>query len=102
LGVVLRGLEIGVNKDVNGVEGRQTISPKAGRIGIMPRLLTADDIMPLVASLTENERARLIRWIGSPGGADATAYAAKPPNRDEFQGDEEPAGWDGEGWEEFH
>jgi hypothetical protein len=35
---------------------------------MVPRLLTADDIMPLVASLTERERIRLLRWIAAPHG----------------------------------
>jgi hypothetical protein len=68
----------------------------------MPRLLTADDIIPLVASLTDSERARLLRWIASPGGTDASAYTAAPPTRDEFSGDEEPIAWEADGWEEFH
>ena len=76
------------------------------RIRLMPRLLTADDIMPLVASLPESERARLLRWIASPHGADASAYEVAPPTGDEFGGDEsggddEPLAWEAEGWEEF-
>ena len=67
----------------------------------MPRLLTADDIMPLVASLTDSERIRLLRWIASPHGADASGYRAAPPTSDEFSGDDDPIAWEADGWEEF-
>ncbi len=66
----------------------------------MPRLLTADDIIPLVASLTETERIRLLRWIASPHGSDAPVYAAAPPNTDEFSGDDDPIAWEADGWED--
>jgi hypothetical protein len=66
----------------------------------MARTLTADDILPLVASLTPQERVRLLRLIVSPHGADATAYRSIPPSRDEFPADEEPLAWDAEGWED--
>ena len=71
------------------------------KIQLMPRLLTADDIMPLVASLGEHERIRLLRWMASPHDANGTAYQAVPPTRGEFSGDEEPLAWDAEGWDEF-
>ena len=69
---------------------------------MMPRLLTADDLMPLVASLPDSERIKLLRRIASPRGNDVSAYVAAPPTRDEFSGDEEPIAWDAEGWDEFH
>lgn len=72
------------------------------RIKIMPRLLTADDIKPLVASLPDSERIRLLRWIALPHGTDSSAYRAMPPTDDEFSGDDEPLAWDTAGWEEFH
>ena len=65
----------------------------------MPKSLTADDILPLVASLTPQERVRLLRLIASPQGADAPVYRALPPSRDEFSSDDEPLAWDAEGWE---
>ena len=67
----------------------------------MPRLLTAEDIIPLVASLTERERARLLRLIAAPRGSDSSAYAAVPPRREEFTTDDEPLCWEAEGWEQF-
>jgi hypothetical protein len=67
----------------------------------MPRLLTADDIIPLVASLTDVERIRLLRWIASPHGTDNSVYAAVPPASDEFSGDEDPLAWEADGWEAF-
>jgi hypothetical protein len=68
---------------------------------MMPRLLTADDIMPLVASLTDSERLRLLRWIAWPHSTDASAYRAAPATRDEFSGDDEPLAWEADGWDEF-
>jgi hypothetical protein len=67
---------------------------------LMPKTLTADDILPLVASLTARERVRLLRLIASPQGADASVYGSVPPLRDEFSADDEPLAWDAEGWED--
>ncbi len=67
----------------------------------MPRLLTADDIMPLVASLSDAERIKLLRWIAAPRGSDVSAYRAEPPTRDEFSGEDEPMAWEAEGWDQF-
>lgn len=67
----------------------------------MPKALTADDILPLVASLTPQERVRLLRLIAMPLGADAPVYRSVPPSRDEFSADEEPLAWDAEGWEDL-
>ena len=67
----------------------------------MAKALTADDILPLVASLTLQERVRLLRLIAQPEGADAQLYQHVPPVRDEFASDEEPLAWDAEGWESF-
>jgi hypothetical protein len=69
---------------------------------MMARLLTADDIMPLVASLPDSERIRLLRWIALPRGTDASSYSIAPPTGDEFSGDDEPLAWEAYGWEEFH
>ena len=66
----------------------------------MARTLTADDILPLVASLTPQERVRLLRLIALPHGADALVYRSVPPSRDEFSADEEPLAWDAEGWDD--
>lgn len=65
----------------------------------MSKALTADDILPLVASLTPKERVRLLRLIASPRGADASVYQSVPPSRDEFSADDEPLAWEAEGWE---
>ena len=65
----------------------------------MPRALTADDILPLVDSLTAQERVRLQRLIASPEGGDAVVYRFLPPSRAEFSADDEPLAWDAEGWE---
>lgn len=68
----------------------------------MPKPMTADDILPLVASLTPQERARLFRLITSQPTSDAAAaYAALPPSEDEFSSDDEPLAWEGDGWEKL-
>jgi len=67
----------------------------------MAKALSADDILPLVASLTPKERVRLLRLIALPQGADAPVYLAVPPSRDEFSADEEPLAWDADGWEQM-
>ena len=66
----------------------------------MPKPLTADDIIPLVAFLTPQERLRLLRLIAVPQGSDAPVYRSAPPSRDEFSADEEPLAWDAGGWED--
>jgi hypothetical protein len=64
----------------------------------MPKPLTADEILPLVACLSPQERARLLRLIaGSPSPNEA--YRLRPPSTDEFSSDEEQLGWEAEGWE---
>jgi len=67
---------------------------------IMAKTLTADDILPLVASLTPQERVRLLRLIALPQGADASVYQCVPLSTDEFSTDEDPLSWDAEGWED--
>ena len=70
-----------------------------GKIQVMARALRADDILPLVDSLTPQERVRLLRLIAMPQGGDAPIYRSVPPLRDEFSADDEPLAWDAEGWE---
>jgi len=65
----------------------------------MPKPLTADDILPLVACLTPQERVRLLRLIKVPVGSDAAAYSSLPPTGDEFSADDDPLAWDADGWE---
>jgi hypothetical protein len=67
----------------------------------MPKLLKADDILPLVASLTPRERARLLSLIGSAKESDSYTYAAMSFKPDEFQADDDLLSWDAEGWEQF-
>ena len=67
----------------------------------MAKSLTADDILPLLACLTPQERLRLLRLISiRPGADDGDAYGALPPTREEFWSDKEPLAWDSEGWED--
>jgi hypothetical protein len=71
------------------------------RMQAVAMALTADDILPLVASLTPQERVRLLRMIALPQGADASVYWSVPPSRDEFSADDEPLAWDADGWEDI-
>ena len=72
----------------------------SGRIANMAKPLNADDILPLVACLTPQERLRLLRLISvRPGADDREAYRALPPTGEEFASTEEPLAWDSEGWE---
>ena len=90
--------------EADGFAG-EVVSPKSGslrdpdRMQSMAKSLSADDILPLVASLTPQERESLLRLIALPQGGDAPGYRSVPPLRDEFSADEEPLAWDAEGWE---
>jgi hypothetical protein len=88
---------------VAGRAGSRGLAPWSGpaRMQAMAKALTADDILPLVASLTLQERVRLLRLIASPQGADASVYRSLSPSRDEFSADEEPLAWEAEGWEDI-
>ncbi len=66
----------------------------------MPAPLTADDILPLIAKLSDKERGRLLRLVLRRGNSDAEGYAARPVRADEFSSDEDPLSWDAEGWED--
>lgn len=69
--------------------------------GSMAKPLTADDVLPIVAALTPNEKARLLRLISSRSAESAAAaYRDAPVSKDEFSSDIEPLSWDGGGWEE--
>lgn len=64
----------------------------------MPKPLTADEILPLVASLSPQERARLLRLIRGPIDPQA-AYSERPPGSEEFSSEDDALAWDAEGWE---
>lgn len=65
----------------------------------MDKTLTADDILPLVASVAPHERVRLLRLIALSNAADAPLYRSIPPSRDEFSADEDSLAWDADGWD---
>lgn len=67
----------------------------------MARTLTAEDILPLVATLTPGERSRLLRLIAAKQESDSSLYAAMPPKPDEFGSDDDQLSWDAQGWEQF-
>ncbi len=61
--------------------------------------LKADDIVPLIAALTPQERVRLLRLISKSSGDDSSAYGATPVTTNEFGTDEDPLQWESDGWE---
>jgi len=65
--------------------------------------LTAQDLWPLVLRLPQDEQVKLAKLAlhAAAGADDATAYRASPPTEGEFDTEEDPLGWEGEGWEEF-
>jgi hypothetical protein len=65
----------------------------------MSNPLTADDLLPLIAKLSNEERHRLLRLAFRQGSTDADAYAAQPVTPDEFGSDDDPLAWEAEGWE---
>jgi hypothetical protein len=65
----------------------------------MPKPLTADDLLPLIAKLSNEERHRLLRLAFPQGSTDADAYATQPVTPDEFGSDDDPLAWEAEGWE---
>jgi hypothetical protein len=76
--------------------------PLSGRIALMPKVLSAEDIFPLVDCLSPHERLRLLRLIAArPSGEDREAYRAIPPRDEEFSTDQDPLAWDAEGWEDI-
>jgi hypothetical protein len=60
--------------------------------------MTAEDLLPLVARLSPQERARFLRLMTASAN-DAKAYAALPPKTDEFTTNEDELAWDADGWE---
>jgi hypothetical protein len=79
---------------------RYTALP-SGRISLMQKHLSADDIFPLVDCLSADERLRLLRFISvRPTADDRDTYRALPPRNGEFSSDEDLLAWEAEGWEE--
>ncbi len=66
----------------------------------MAAQLTADDILPLIAKLSDKERGRLLRLVIRRDGSDAAAYLAQKVRDDEFSSDDDLLSWDAEGWED--
>jgi hypothetical protein len=65
----------------------------------MPAPLTADDLLPLIAKLSTEERRRLLQLVFRQGRTDAEAYAAQPVRPDEFSSADDALAWDADGWE---
>lgn len=67
----------------------------------MAQPLTADDLLPLVEKLTQDEQVRLAKLAlraARDVTRDAAAYGKTPVRPDEFSQDEEGAAWESEGW----
>ena len=76
------------------------LRPMFGRIPLMEKPLSAEELFPLVDRLSVHERLRLLRLISLRQAAEARdAYVALPPRHDEFLSDTEPVAWDADGWE---
>lgn len=70
----------------------------------MAELITADDLLPLVAKLPHDEQVRLAQLAlraARDATRDAAAYRRMPVRPDEFSQDDEGALWEAEGWEAF-
>jgi hypothetical protein len=65
----------------------------------MANELKAEDLIPLIAKLSKEERRRLTRLALSQGFSDPQAYTAQPTSDDEFTGDDDLLSWEAEGWE---
>ena len=66
--------------------------------------VTVEDLLPLVAKLTKEERVRLSRLAllvttDEERTTAAEPYRARPVLDQEFGDSEDPLSWDGEGWE---
>jgi hypothetical protein len=71
-------------------------------MGDTSKSLGAEDVLPLIAHLTPQERRRLVRLITEqPGADDRDAYRVLPPGRHEFSADDDSLAWDAEGWEDI-
>lgn len=78
------------NRDASGVQF------------VMAQPLTADDLLPLVATLSHEEQVRLAQLAlraARLGSRDAAAYRANPVRSDELAQDDDSGAWEGEGWE---
>jgi hypothetical protein len=71
---------------------------RCDKIKDMANELKADDILPLIAKLSPEERLRLLRLALGQGKTDARAYALQPPRDDEFSSDEDGLSWEADGW----
>ena len=61
---------------------------------------TAEELLPLVAELAPQERARLLQIIATSSGSTAVAHAAPPPRASELTVDD-LLSWHSDGSEHF-
>ena len=67
--------------------------------------VTVEDLLPLVAKMTRDERIRLSRLALEVGGSEesdaaSAGYQSSPVLDHEFADSEDPLAWDAEGWED--
>ena len=65
--------------------------------------ITADDLWPLVAKLSPEERIRLVRIVLLRSRAPASAargYDGAPVGQEEFSQDDDGLAWEAEGWDD--
>ena len=67
--------------------------------------VTVEDLLPLVAKMTLEERIRLSRLALEVGGSEdrdaaSAGYRSSPVLDHEFADSEDPLAWDAEGWED--
>ena len=79
------------------IKPRYTALP-SGKIGLMPKHLSAEDIFPLVGCPSPDDRLRLLRFISArPAADDRDIYGALPPRKGEFSSEEDLLAWYAEG-----
>jgi hypothetical protein len=66
--------------------------------------LSARDLWPIAKKLPREEQLALAGLLlrGADTRSDADAYAADPPDPEEFAANDAALAWEGEGWEEFY
>lgn len=62
--------------------------------------ITAEDVLPLIAKLSPEERVRLFR-LAKTAATDADIYRAAPTRNGEFDSDNDLLSWDAQGWDSF-
>ena len=65
----------------------------------MPEPLTAEDLLPLIAKLSSEERRRLIQLMIRQGSTSAEVHTTGDLTSDKRTIADDPLGWEADGWE---